>query len=134
MNEGDLQKLRKLWADLQRRLLPDKEKKSEAVRYMRGLEKEAKMSRVNICGIPHKVIECTDNFDMDMHFGMIDYKNSEIRINKDLTAEVRNETLCHEILHAIFLHIGRDDLSNDVQLVQCLANAINQTFKVTEYD
>lgn len=26
---------------------------------------------VNICGIPHKVIEIEDNFDLDVHFGQI---------------------------------------------------------------
>lgn len=30
---------------------------------------------VNICGIPHKVIATEDNFDLDVHFGQIDYKN-----------------------------------------------------------
>ena len=35
---------------------------------------------VNICGIPHKVVECEDRFDVDIHFGQIDYKACEIRI------------------------------------------------------
>lgn len=85
---------------------------------------------VNICGIPHEVIYCEDKFDADTHFGQIDYKNCEIRINKDLKGEAYNETLCHEILHGILIHIGRDDLSGDEQFVQCLANAVNQTFRV----
>ena len=42
---------------------------------------------VNICGIPHKVIECEDHFDVDTHFGQIDYKACEIIINKNMTAE-----------------------------------------------
>lgn len=29
---------------------------------------------VNICGIPHKVVECEDKFDVDSHFGQIDYR------------------------------------------------------------
>ena len=43
---------------------------------------------INICGIPHKVIECEDNFNVDTHFGQIDYKACEIRINKDMSPEV----------------------------------------------
>ena len=30
--------------------------------------------RVNICGIQHEIIEMDDNFDLDCHFGQIDYK------------------------------------------------------------
>ena len=41
--------------------------------------------RVNICGIQHEIIERDDNFDIDYHFGQIDYKKNEIRINKALT-------------------------------------------------
>ncbi|MEE3493544.1 MAG: hypothetical protein VZR06_00190 [Butyrivibrio sp.] len=43
--------------------------------------------RVNICGIQHEIIEMDDNFDIDCHFGQIDYKKNEIRINKALTNE-----------------------------------------------
>ena len=56
---------------------------------------------VNICGLPHKVIEKEDNFDIDCHFGQIDYKKCEIKINKDMTEEVKKETICHEIVHGI---------------------------------
>lgn len=34
---------------------------------------------VNICGIPHKVIECEDKFNKDLHFGQIDYEKAEIQ-------------------------------------------------------
>ena len=30
---------------------------------------------VNICGIPHDVVECDDNFDIDCHMGMIEHLN-----------------------------------------------------------
>ena len=46
--------------------------------------KEQRMT-VNICGVPHKVIECEDCFNIDTHFGMIDYAKCEIKVNKDLT-------------------------------------------------
>ena len=89
--------------------------------------------KVNICGIPHKIISAKDNFD-DVHFGQIDYKKCEITVNEDLSAAAREETICHEIIHGIFIHIGREDLSNDEQLVQSLANAINQSFDIRIMD
>ena len=85
---------------------------------------------VNICGIPHKVIECEDNFNVDTHFGQIDYKTCEIRINKDMTQENKDEALCHEIIHGIFVHLGYNDYSQDEQLVQALGNAIYQGFNI----
>jgi len=39
---------------------------------------------VNICGIPHRVIEKEDSFDADIHFGIIDYPKAEITINAAL--------------------------------------------------
>ena len=84
--------------------------------------------KVNICGIPHTVIECDDKFNA--HFGQIDYKACEIRLNKDMTQEAKDETLCHEMVHGIFAHLGYDDYDANEQLVQALGNAIYQGFKV----
>lgn len=83
---------------------------------------------INICGVPHTITECDDKFNVDTHFGMIDYAGCEIRINKGLTRAAKRETLCHEVLHGILIHIGRDDLSTDETFVQSLANAIYQSF------
>ena len=85
---------------------------------------------VNICGIPHKVIECEDNFNVDTHFGQIDYKACEIRINKNMPQESKDETLCHEMIHGIFVHLGYNDYAQDEQLVQALGNAIYQGFSI----
>lgn len=85
---------------------------------------------IKICGIPHKIVECEDKFDTDLHFGQIDYKTCEIRINKDLPEESKKETLCHEVLHGMLVHIGYAELSQDEQFVQALGNAIYQGFKI----
>lgn len=85
---------------------------------------------VNICGIPHKVIECEDNFNVDAHFGQIDYKACEIRINEDMTEESKQETICHEMIHGILVHLGYSEQSQDEQFVQALGNAIYQGFEI----
>lgn len=85
---------------------------------------------VNICGIPHKVIECEDNFNGDTHFGQITYKDCEIRINKDMPPEIKGETLCHEMVHGMLIHMGYDELSNDEKFVQAMGNAIYQGFNI----
>ena len=86
--------------------------------------------KVNICGIPHTVVECEDKFNVDCHFGQIEYKTCEIRINKDLTEECKKETLCHEMVHGILIHLGYQEQSNDEQFVQALGNAIYQAFDI----
>ena len=85
---------------------------------------------VNICGIPHKVTECEDNFNVDTHFGQIDYKACEIRINKDMAKEAKEETICHEMMHGILVHLGYSEQSQDEAFVQALANAIYQGFSI----
>ena len=88
--------------------------------------------KVNICGVPHIVKECEDKFDADAHFGQIDYKKCEILVNKDLSEESKTETICHEMVHGIFIHLGYNNLANDEQLVQALGNAIYQGFDIKE--
>lgn len=85
---------------------------------------------VNICGIPHKIIECEDKFDVDAHFGQIDYKSCEIRINKDMSKEAKEETIIHEMVHGILVHLGYSEQSQDETFVQGLANAIYQGFDI----
>ena len=85
---------------------------------------------VNICGIPHKVIECEDSFNYDCHFGMIEYKDCLIKINKDMSDEMKKVTICHEMLHGILIQLGYNEQSQDEQFVQALANAISQGFTV----
>ena len=87
---------------------------------------------IKICGIPYTVIEHDDIFNADAkHFGQVDLLTAKIHINKNMAESVKQETLVHEIVHAILVHIGRADLSEDETFVQSFANAINQTFEVT---
>lgn len=83
---------------------------------------------VNICGLPHEVVEVEDSFDMDCHMGMIVYKDLKIKINKNMPNAAKEETLCHEMVHGILTHLGYHELSSDEQFVQAMGNAIYQSF------
>lgn len=85
---------------------------------------------VNICGVPHKIIEVKDEFNVDTHFGQIDYLKNEIKINANMAEDNKKEAICHEMVHGIFVHLGYNDHSQDEQLVQALANAIYQGFEI----
>ena len=90
-----------------------------------------KPKHVNICGIPHVSTYEEDKFQIDdVKFGYIDYQNAKIYINSNVTEEIQVETLCHEIIHGILFHIGRQEMSDDENLVQALANAIYQSFDI----
>lgn len=88
------------------------------------------ITEVNICGIPHTVNYTEDKFNVDTHLGQINYAKCEILINKDMPEPIVKETICHEIVHGILMHIGYNDLASDEQFVQALGNAINQTFTI----
>lgn len=88
---------------------------------------------VNICGVPHEVLDREDSFDNDStHFGQIDFVEAKIKINASLKGMNRKETICHEMVHGILVHLGYTDLSNDETLVQGLGNAIMQGFDIKE--
>lgn len=87
-------------------------------------------SIINICGVPHTVMLCKDEFDIDSHFGQIDYTQALIKINQDMPESLQQQTLCHEWLHGALVMLGFNDLSANEQLVQALSAAINQTFTV----
>ena len=85
---------------------------------------------VNICGIKYDVIECEDAFDVDKHFGMIDYMQATIKVNKSMCDQIKREAIAHEMVHGILVHLGYNDQSQDEQFVQALGNAILQGFDI----
>lgn len=55
--------------------------------------------KVNICGIPHEIVECEDSFTADAtHFGQIDFRACEIIVNKDMTKEAQEEIITQEMV------------------------------------
>ena len=88
------------------------------------------ITAVNICGIPHKVQYVDDVFGCNSQLGLIEYAKAEISINKNMSSHMMRETLCHEIVHGILVHLGYNDLSDDEHFVQAFGNALNQTFEI----
>lgn len=86
--------------------------------------------KVTICGIPHTIKLCDDSFDIDTHFGQINYVKAEIIINSGATPELQMQSLYHEILHGMLVMIGQNDAALDEQFVQALSNAMYQTFEL----
>lgn len=92
------------------------------------------MKKVNICGIPHQIIEKDYIEGNGCVLGEIEYRSCTIAMRKDQTPEMYRQTLIHEMVHGMLVMIGRNELSEDETFVQTLALAINQTFDIKEGD
>ena len=89
-------------------------------------------TKINICGVPHDIRCCPDNFSADSHFGEIDYTHAIIRINGDMPEPLQMQTIIHEWLHGALVALGFNMETANEQFVTALASAINQTFAVKE--
>ena len=69
---------------------------------------------------------------MDTHSGQIDYTKAEILVNQDMAGALKKETICHEMVHCILVHLGYNEQANDEQFFQSMANAICQGFDIIE--
>ena len=89
---------------------------------------------VNICGVPHKVIEVTEieKGDPKRIMGDITYADAEIRILKSMPPKLKRQTIIHEMVHGMLFHIGETKLCSDEGFVQRLAMAISQSFEIVE--
>lgn len=86
--------------------------------------------KVNICGIPHTVVQKEDAFDKDIHFGMIDYINANITINKNLSPSLKKNVVIHEMVHGILTQLGYCELSSDEIFVNSFASALAMAFNI----
>ena len=86
--------------------------------------------KVNICGMSHDIVQKEDVFDKDIHFGMIDYKNAKIFINKDLNPVLKKNVIIHEMVHGMLTHLGYCELSNDEIFVNSFASALSMAFDI----
>lgn len=91
--------------------------------------------KVNICGIEHEILHEEDKFDAQQtHFGQINFADAKILINRNIAKSIQEETLCHEVIHGILVHLGYEELNDNEQFVSALSNAICQSFDVKVYD
>lgn len=89
---------------------------------------------IDIMGITFEVkeVEVIDEAAEGIVNGEIVYSQATIYLKKSLPADLKKQTLYHEILHGILVMIGQNELSCDETLVQSLSNAIYQMFELKE--
>lgn len=85
--------------------------------------------KINILGIEYTVtyVECVSK--EELRKGEINYLTNEIKIDKNMPGDSKEQVLMHEILHAIFDLLGMYELGGNEEKVQCLATALHQVIK-----
>lgn len=65
--------------------------------------------------------------------GQTHFDSGLILIDPGLPAQVKGVTYFHELVHAILITMGRDDLNRDEAFVDMVGNLLWQSFKSAKY-
>lgn len=86
-----------------------------------------KLSNFNLGGVEWSIKIDNDRLDDLGLFGLCEFSKALISINDSLKSEdTINQTLYHELVHAILETLDRNDLSNDEFFVQSFALLLHQ--------
>ena len=83
------------------------------------------IKEINILGVVYQVREVDVVNKEELRRGEINFMTNEIRIDKGLVQSAKEQTLMHEILHAVFDLLGLDELNADENKVQGIATALH---------
>jgi len=84
---------------------------------------------LKILGMKFEVEEVDIVDKHDPSLGLVDYWENTIRIDKNLPKDLKNQTLLHEVIHAIWWLLGYKEEAEDEQKVQGLATALHSFVK-----
>jgi Zn-dependent peptidase ImmA (M78 family) len=87
------------------------------------------MKTINLLGVEIAVKETDVVNKYEPRKGEYDYLTATITLDKNMTVSMKNNTLMHELLHAMFDLLGYDDLRDDEQKVQAIASALSELFQ-----
>ena len=83
---------------------------------------------LNILGVEYTVQEVDVVCKEDPRRGEVNFLTNTIKLDKNMPDSLKNRTLTHEILHAMFDSLGMYDLRDDESRIQAIATAIHQIF------
>ncbi len=83
---------------------------------------------INILGLNYTIEEVDTVNKFEPRKGEINYLSNEIRIDKNMPEDLKNQVLMHEILHAVFELLGMRELAEDEDKVQSIATALHLVF------
>ena len=86
------------------------------------------IDKINILGVLFTVEEVPVVNKNEPRKGEINYLTNVIKIDESMPVSLKNQTLMHEILHAVFDLLGYQNLAEDEEKVQGIATALHQIF------
>jgi hypothetical protein len=81
-----------------------------------------------ICGIPFEIIQREPNTRADTNFGRMDVKMAQITIDKTMPPEMREATIVHEWMHAVYEINGIDH--TEIQIGVLATELYRQGFRI----
>lgn len=87
------------------------------------------IKKVKILATEYKIEEVEQIDKYQRLLGQIDYVEQTIKIDINISEDLKKETLLHEILHGILEKLGYDDINENEQKVHSIASTMYQVLK-----
>ena len=85
--------------------------------------------KIKILATEYKVEEVEQIDKYQRLLGQIEYTEQTIKIDKNISEDMKRETLIHEILHGILEKLGYETLNQDEQKVHSIASTMYLALK-----
>lgn len=83
-----------------------------------------KIDKLKILSTEYKVEEVEQIDKYERLLGQISYVEQIIKLDKNISENLKEETLIHEILYGVLEKLGYNDLNNDEQKVHSIASTM----------
>lgn len=87
------------------------------------------IKQIKILATEYQVEEVNQINKYERLLGEIQYTEQKIKIDKDISEDMKKEVLIHEILHGILEKLGYIELNDDEQKVQSIASTLYSVLK-----
>ena len=87
------------------------------------------IKQIKILATEYKVEEVEQIDKYERLLGQIQYTEQKIKIDKNISEDMKREVLIHEILHGILEKLGYNELNDDEQKVQSIASTLYSVLK-----
>lgn len=87
------------------------------------------IKKVKILATEYRVEEVEQIDKYQRLLGQIEYTEQVIKIDKNISEDMKKETLIHEIIHGILEKLGYEELNEDEQKVHSIASTMYLVLK-----
>ncbi len=87
------------------------------------------IKKIKIMATEYEVEELEQINKYERLLGQINYEEQKIQLDKNISNDMKKETLIHEILHGILDKLGYTDLNEDEQKVHSIASTMYLVLK-----